>query len=80
MTTNLRIPTMTNPILRDGSWSQKYLNAMLNNRDHICADIESHFGLYGYPPEVVSVALRAADDGEDVDAAVIACLSGELSP
>jgi len=47
-----------------------YSRAMIRNVTHICTQIEQRYGLYGYPPELVSVGLNAACEGKDVDQAV----------
>lgn len=52
------------------------MKAMIAGQIDTCIRIEQRHGLFGYPPEVVSVGLAAADKGEDVDAAVDAYLAG----
>ena len=49
---------------------EDYSAAMRKGDVDRCIAIEVLHGVYGYPPELVSVALAAADKGEDVDAAV----------
>lgn len=41
-----------------------------------CCRIEQKYGLFGYPPELVSVGLRAAADGLDAEEAVSDYLEG----
>lgn len=54
-----------------------YGRAMARLDGHaICCRIEQKYGLFGYPPELVSVGLRAAADGLDVEEAVEAYLEG----
>ena len=47
-----------------------YSRAMIRNVTHICTQIEQRYGLYCYPPELVSVGLNAACKGEDPERAV----------
>lgn len=42
---------------------QKYHEHMRNGLIDACIAIELRYGLYGYPPELVSVGLKAVDDG-----------------
>lgn len=53
-----------------------YMRAMIRGYTSTCASIEQRHGLYGYPPEIVSVGLKAVDDGEDCHAAIDAYLTG----
>lgn len=53
-----------------------YMKAMIAGQVDACIRIEQRHGLFGYPPEIVSVGLAAADKGEDVHAAVDAYLAG----
>lgn len=57
------------------SESQAYFKAMLANNTDACARIEQKYDLYGYPPELVSVGLRAVDEGKDPEEAVAAYLA-----
>lgn len=50
--------------------SKRYAEAMMANHLATLVAIEQEHGLYGYPPEVVSVGLAAFDRGEDVGRAV----------
>jgi hypothetical protein len=47
-----------------------YSKAMIRNDLNTCVDIEQRYGLYGYPPELVSVGLNAACEGKDSDQAI----------
>lgn len=48
-----------------------YGRAMARLGGHMtCVRIEQKYGLHGYPPELVSVGLRAAADGLDAEEAV----------
>lgn len=42
-----------------------YTAAMIHGDLDTCIRIEEAHGLFGYPPEMVSVALKAIDDGMD---------------
>lgn len=53
-----------------------YFKAMRAGQLSTCMRIEQRHGLYGYPPEVVSAGLAAADRGESVDAAIDAYIAG----
>lgn len=48
--------------------------AAMRRRDGLdeCMRIEQDAGLFGYPPELVSVGLKAIDDGRDPDEAIAA--------
>lgn len=49
----------------------RYGRAMAALNGHlVCAGIERKYGLFGYPPEIVSVGLRAAAAGHDASQAV----------
>ena len=52
------------------SQSQKYASAMRAGRHAECLRIEQSFCLDGLPPELVSVGLRAIDEGKCADAAI----------
>lgn len=56
-----------------------YAQAMRRNDLHACTQIEQRYGLFGYPPEIVSVGLSAAAAGQDVDVAVTAYLNPEVT-
>lgn len=49
---------------------EAYSKAMIRNDLHTCVEIEQRYGLYGYPPELVSVGLNAACEGKDPQQAV----------
>jgi hypothetical protein len=42
---------------------QSYVRAMIAGDTDRCIRIEQFHQLYGYPPELVSVGLKAADEG-----------------
>ncbi|MNL77577.1 hypothetical protein D3C87_2037940 [compost metagenome] len=50
---------------------------MIDGNYAVMSRIEQEHGLYGYPPEIVSVGLHAAAEGRDVAAAVDAHLAGD---
>lgn len=54
-----------------------YVKAMRGGHDFVCSAIEREHGLYGYPPEMVSVALNAIDDGLDPDEAITDYIDGK---
>lgn len=70
-------PTLTGGMPADATESAKYMRAMIAGADRTCSAIERVHGLYGYPPEIVSVGLKAFDEGRDVEAAIEAYLAGE---
>ncbi|WP_372382165.1 hypothetical protein ACCQ12_15425 [Xanthomonas sp. NCPPB 1068] len=43
----------------------RYTKAMISGDIDACMRIEQLHDLHGYPPEMVTVGLRAADNGED---------------
>lgn len=47
-----------------------YSKAMISGNLHACIAIEQRHNLYGYPPDVVSVGLKAIADGQDMDLAI----------
>jgi len=49
---------------------EAYSKAMIRNDLNTCVAIEQRYGLYGYPPELVSVGLNAACEGKDPERAV----------
>lgn len=55
-----------------------YAQAMRRNDLHACTAIEQRYGLYGYPPEMVSTVLSSVARGQDLDIAVAACLEPEV--
>jgi hypothetical protein len=58
----------------------KYVQAMRNGNTDMCIRIEQNFGVFGYPPEIVSVALKAIDEGKCSLGAVSDYLRGEQTP
>lgn len=58
----------------------RYTKAMVAGNIDTCIAIEQQYGVFGYPPEWVSVALSAIDDGRDPDAALESYLSGDTPP
>lgn len=58
-------------------YSKRYHDAMIAGNTDACIRIEQEFGLFGYPPEMVSAGLKAADKGQDVDAAIESYIAGE---
>ena len=55
---------------------EQYTKALCRGNIDACIRIEERHGLFGYPPEIVSIGLRAFDDGEDVYAAVDSYIEG----
>ena len=57
---------------------QQYHKAMrsLDGMDR-CIRIEQEAGLFGYPPELVSVGLKAIDEGKDADAEIAAYMEAD---
>jgi hypothetical protein len=53
-----------------------YIKAMIAGRDGECGRIEQAHGLYGYPPEIVSVGLAAVDEGRDASQAIDDYING----
>ena len=45
--------------------AEQYVNAMNRGDLNACIRIEKEHGLYGYPPELVSIGLAAHDEGRD---------------
>lgn len=55
---------------------ERYHKAMRSqDGSYICYRIERQHGLDGYPPELVSVGLKAIDEGKDGEAAVEAYIA-----
>ena len=50
--------------------AQQYADAMRDGDHARCIQIEQRQGLYGWPPEIVSVGLAAIDRGEDPSDAI----------
>ncbi|MCI2809339.1 hypothetical protein [Eoetvoesiella caeni] len=53
-----------------------YSKAMISGNFQACVAIEQRHDLYGYPPEVVSVGLKAIAEGQDMDLAITNYLHG----
>lgn len=60
--------------------SQQYLKAMIAGNIDRCIRIEQDSGLYGYPPELVSVGLKAIDEGHDGALAVLDYIADNPEP
>jgi len=58
------------------SLSSQYAKAMIKGDALKCFHIEQDNGLAGYPPELVSVALKAIDEGRDPDEALADYMDG----
>jgi len=57
---------------------ERYSKAMRSlDGAHTCYRIEQEYGLDGYPPELVSVGLRAIDDGNEPHEAIENYINGE---
>lgn len=50
--------------------AETYFRAMRSGSHDTCTRIEERHGLYGYPPELVSVGLQAVADGKDAHEAI----------
>lgn len=59
------------------SEAERYFKAMVAGQDYICSRIEQNHDLYGYPPQVVSVGLKAFDEGRNVQDTVAEYLNGD---
>lgn len=57
--------------------SARYFKAMIAGQTNICSRIEQDNDLYGYPPEIVSVGLKAFDNGKNVQDAVAEYLNSD---
>ena len=53
-----------------------YAKAMIAGRNDECYRIECEHGLDGYPPEIVSIGLKAASEGRDAHEAIEAYFDG----
>lgn len=49
---------------------ERYSKAMISGDFNTCVAIEQRHDLYGYPPEIVTVGLKAVADGQDMDLAI----------
>lgn len=59
--------------------AERYTRAMIDSDLAALVRIEQMHGLYGYPPEIVSVGLHAVAEGKDAHAAIDAYLEGAQS-
>lgn len=50
--------------------AETYFKAMASGNHATCIRIEERHGLYGYPPEIVSVGLNAVAEGKDAHEAI----------
>ena len=57
--------------------SERYVKAMIKGDTALCVLLEELYGLYGYPPELVSIGIKAAESGEDPQEAILKYISGE---
>lgn len=57
---------------------ESYAKAMIDNRIGECIAIEKRYELFGYPPELVCIGLRAAADGLDIDDAIEEHMQGAV--
>ena len=60
--------------------SDRYFKAMVAGRVDECIRIEQDADLYGYPPKVVSIGLKALDAGESAELAVHNYICGATQP
>lgn len=58
---------------------EKYNKAIRTNYIDMCIAIEQQYDLYGYPPDIVSIALAAIDKGENPDDALEAYFEGNAN-
>ena len=56
---------------------EQYCNAMRYGSPDTCIHIEQKTGLFGYPPELVTLGLAAIRDGKDPHEAIDAYVEGE---
>jgi len=59
------------------SLASRYIRAMRDGHTSVCIRIEQEAGLFGYPPELVTVGLQAIDNGQDGFLAVEDYMRGE---
>lgn len=62
----------TRAMVKVGGVLERYVKAMISNHTTICIRIEQEHDLFGYPPEIVSVGLKAVDEGLDPHEAIAA--------
>lgn len=62
--------SMKNPL-------ELYCDAMRHGATEICIQIEQETGLFGYPPELVTLGLAAIQEGKDPHEAIDAYVEGE---
>lgn len=58
--------------MADQSETARYMRALIAGNHSAASLIEERHGLYGYPPELVSIGLAAIDRGESADDAIAA--------
>lgn len=56
---------------------QRYVRAMIDSDLDTLIRIEQEHGLFGYPPEIVTIGLRAIADGKDAHEAIDTYIAGE---
>lgn len=56
--------------------AKRYHDAMVRGDTDTCIRIEQKHGLFGYPPEIVSVALNALDNNQDPNKAIEEYIGG----
>lgn len=56
---------------------EQYCDAMRRGTDAVCIRIEKETGLFGYPPELVTLGLAAIREGKDPHEAIDAYVEGE---
>lgn len=56
---------------------EQYMNAMISGATGLCYQIEQFYGLDGYPPNIVSLGLNAACEGECPWETIDRYISGE---
>jgi len=65
--------------MADTTQSARYFAAMLAGQDTICSRIEQDHDLYGYPPQIVCIGLKAFDEGTSVQDAVAEYLNADAA-
>ena len=56
---------------------RQYAEAMKAGNTDRCIELEQEHGLFGYPPELVTVGLKAIGEGRDVNEAIEAYTRGQ---
>ena len=59
------------------SQAATYVRAMIDGNHDMLMRIEQKHDLFGYPPEIVSIGLRAIDEGKDAHEAIALYIAGE---